>query len=102
MLMARFTSPLASGSVLPSSRVISSLILARRLSKSSAALKRYSPLRGAGVALQADCAFAAASQAACACCARDDWKWPAISDVLVGLVFGNVFPDLDSTHWPAI
>ena len=100
--MARFTSPLASGSVLPSSRVISSLIFASRLSRSSAALKRYSPLRGAGVALQAACAFAAASHAACASSAPEAWKCPTISVVLAGLVFGKVFPDLDSTHWPAM
>src|ERR1017187_5630983 len=100
MLMARFTSPLASGSVLPSSRVISSLIFARRLSTSSAALKRYSPRRGAGIADQAVCALAAASHASLTSSAPDDWNSPTISPVLAGLTLGNVFLDLHSVHWP--
>src|SRR5208337_1999863 len=102
MLMARFTSPLASGSVLPSSRVISSLIFGRRLSRSSAALKRYSPLRGAGAVAQAGCALAAAWHAASTSSAPEAWKCPTVSVVLAGLMLGNVFPDLHSTHWPAI
>src|ERR1019366_9808726 len=98
--MARFHSPLASGRVLPSSRVISSLIFCRRLSSYSAALIRYSPRRGATTAAQADCALAAASHAAFTSSALEAWKFPTVSLVLAGLLFGNVFPDLDSTHWP--
>ena len=51
--MVRRTSPLASGSVLPSSRVMSAATLSKRLSRISAALKRNAPRAGAGSAAHA-------------------------------------------------
>ena len=47
MLIERIVSPLASGSVLPSSRVISLASVSRFRSRMSATLKRYAPRAGA-------------------------------------------------------
>src|SRR5258708_23399586 len=64
MLMARRTSPLASGSVLPSSRVISAAMDSKFLSRMSAALYKMLPRAGPLVELQPGNAAEAAAAAA--------------------------------------
>jgi hypothetical protein len=98
MLMARFTSPVASGSVLPSSRVMSVAADVSWLSRISAALNRYSPRRGAGSAAHAGCAFSAAANAAATSSGPDAWNKPTMSSVFAGLMFEKVRWVLVGTH----
>ena len=98
--MARPTSPRASGSVLPSSRVISRATWSARDSRIVAALCRISPRLGAGTAAHAGCAARAASMAWRQSSASDFWKTPTTSSVSAGLRVSKVAPVCDAAHSP--
>src|ERR1017187_8446033 len=100
MLIARRTSPLASGRVLPSSRVMSAATESRRQSKISAALKRMAPRAGAFRFAQAGKALAAAAAASAISPADPFANRPTISSVLAGLRFSKCEPL--SAHWPSM
>ena len=96
--MERRTSPFASGSVLPSSRVISAAIWSKRRSMMSAALYKMLPRAGPAVADHAGSAAAAAAAAASMSCAVPFTKQPTTSSVLAGLRSANVSAPF--THSP--
>ena len=100
--MARPTSPRASGSVLPSSRVISRATWSARDSRIAAARCRISPRLGAGTAAHAGCAALAASIACRASSASDFWKTPTTSSVSAGLRVSKVAPVCEAVHSPPI
>jgi hypothetical protein len=100
MLIVRLISAVASGSVLPSSRVISSATDASVPARISAALNRHSARRGAGSAAHAGCAAAAAANAASTSSAVDAWKRPTISSTFAGFTLANVALVRHATHSP--
>ena len=100
--MVRPTSPFASGSVLPSSRVISRATASARASSRLAARYSTSPRFGAGMAAHAGCAARAAATAAATSSADDSGNVPTRSSTSAGLRFSNVRPVAEGTHWPAM
>ncbi len=102
MSRARSTSPVASASVLPSSRVSVRATSSRRSVSSSAALKRMAPRAGAGVARQAGNASAAAAAACAASAAVADGNTARTSAGSAGDLVSKVAWSLAATQSPPI
>ena len=102
MSRARATSPVASASVLPSSRVSVRATSPMRSVSSSAALKRIAPRAGAGVAAQAGNASAAAAAAWAASAAVALGKMARTSSARAGFLVSKLAWSLAPTHSPPI
>src|ERR1700676_137498 len=100
MLIAFCTSPSASFSALPSSRVIRRAISSFCCSISNAALARTRLRTGAGVSRQAGNAARAAAIASRVSSRVESGAKPTISSTLAGLRRSEVFAAEDSTHRP--
>ena len=102
MSRARTTSPVASASVLPSSRVSVRATSSRRSVSSSAALKRMAPRAGAGVAAHAGKASAAAATAWAASPAVALGNTARTSSACAGFLVSKLAWSLAPTHSPPI
>ena len=102
MSMPSWTSPRASASTLPISRVIARARRSLCCAMSAPNEYRISPRLGAGVRRHIGKAVSAALMAIATSAAVPCWKRPTTSRVSAGFRDSKVAPDAESTHSPAM